>query len=80
MDLKDRDEKRKSKLKEMREKYGITSTQDLEVGANYKDRADERRKTKGSDHGNFSSSIVLYLYKKKRHYPTVDRKLPAFDK
>ena len=53
IDSKDRDEKRKSKLKEIREKYGITSSQEIEVGSNYKDRADERRKTKGSDHGNF---------------------------
>ena len=60
MDSKDRDEKRKSKLKEIREKYGITSSQELEVGSNYKDRADERRKTKGSDHGNFFQ--ILYIY------------------
>ena len=59
IDSKDRDEKRKSKLKEIREKYGITSSQELEVGSTYKDRADERRKTKGSDHGNFFNLFVF---------------------
>lgn len=48
----EREEKRKSELKQLRKKYGIGNREGLEESTakgNYTDRAEDRRKTKGSD-------------------------------
>merc|ERR1719273_3042169 len=51
-------------MKQMRRKYGISgqgndaSIAEISKSGHYKDRADDRRKTKGSDHDSFKTEIA----------------------
>merc|ERR1719273_2638853 len=51
-------------MKQMRRKYGISgqgndaSIAEISKSGHYKDRADDRRKTKGSDHDSFKTEVA----------------------